>query len=236
MDTPLGRHAGEGEGDASGPRAVLRAVAPRRRAFDPLRRRERFGGDTSGSTAYLAAKAKGDHRLPSKRGAPEGAEGAAPRDPRATVKAGLLEPQFPRVQQHTPADGVYGAGSARRGGVQPAAVSLRSLDGWAMSPFKGTDGAPTARSDVGCVRTRDGLPGREPYGHGASVVVGGRESRPQGEGRPVATTAGARGARCTPTRSAMRRRDWRAGSSERETSGYVGDCWRASEGSGSRRR
>jgi hypothetical protein len=52
------------------------------------------------------------------------------------------------------------------------------------------NGAPTARSDVECVRTRDGPTGREPEGHGAAVVVRGRESRPHGEGRQVGALQG----------------------------------------------
>ena len=71
---------------------MLRVVAPRRRAFDPFRRKERFGGDTSGSTAYLAAKAKGDHRLPLTRGALEDAEGAALPDPKSSKINSLSNP------------------------------------------------------------------------------------------------------------------------------------------------
>lgn len=55
---------------------------------------------TLGSTAYLAAKAKGNNRMPSKRRMPRGAQGIAPQDPRSTVKAILLEPQSPGMELH----------------------------------------------------------------------------------------------------------------------------------------
>src|SRR4051794_2484339 len=58
-------------------------------------RQRRFGRKTFGSTAYLAAKAKGDRSMPSKRGASEDVYGVVPRDPHDMVKVGLLEPQSP---------------------------------------------------------------------------------------------------------------------------------------------
>jgi len=55
---------------------------------------ERRGSEdqTSGSTAYLAAKAQGDGSMPLKRGRAEDAYGRAPQDPRDMVKATLREP------------------------------------------------------------------------------------------------------------------------------------------------
>jgi hypothetical protein len=55
---------------------------------------ERRGSEdqTSGSTAYLAAKAQGDSSMPLKRGRAEDAYGRAPQGPRDMVKATLLEP------------------------------------------------------------------------------------------------------------------------------------------------
>jgi hypothetical protein len=57
---------------------------------------------TSGPTAYLAAKAKGDRSMPLTR---ERAEDASARDsqgPRDTVKARLLEPESPVMQAYVP--------------------------------------------------------------------------------------------------------------------------------------
>jgi hypothetical protein len=50
---------------------------------------------TSGSTAYPAAKAKGDNSMPRKRERPEDVYGRVLQDPRALVTATLLEPQSP---------------------------------------------------------------------------------------------------------------------------------------------
>jgi hypothetical protein len=54
-----------------------------------------------GHLVYLKAKAGGDNSMPEKRGPPEDAEGAVPRDPRDTAKAALPESQSPAVQPHT---------------------------------------------------------------------------------------------------------------------------------------
>ena len=56
-------------------------------------------------------------------------------------------------------------------------------------------GAPTSVSDVRRRRTTGSPTGREPQGDGAVIVVGGRESRPQGEGRQVPATRGMGGRR-----------------------------------------
>src|SRR3954453_7285964 len=55
---------------------------------------------------------------------------------------------------------------------------------WGMTPFKGADGAPTSRSRRPAP-WEGGIARRAAQGDGAAVVLGGRESRPQGEGRQV---------------------------------------------------
>ena len=52
---------------------------------------------TRGATAYLAAKAKGDRSMPSKREPSEDVYGAVPQGPRAMARATLLEPEFPAM-------------------------------------------------------------------------------------------------------------------------------------------
>lgn len=47
---------------------------------------------TSGSTAYLAVKAKGDNRMPSKRDRAEDVYALVLQDPRDMVRAKLPEP------------------------------------------------------------------------------------------------------------------------------------------------
>src|SRR5258708_5867736 len=80
----------------------LRPGAPFHHLVDSCLRQGRFGSDTFGSTAYLAAKAKGDRSMPSKRGTPEDVYDVAPQDPHDKVKVGLLEPQSPAVYKRTP--------------------------------------------------------------------------------------------------------------------------------------
>ena len=53
-----------------------------------------------GRPPYLEAKAEGDSSMVGKRERPEGAYGRDPREPRAMVKAALLEPQSPVMQGH----------------------------------------------------------------------------------------------------------------------------------------
>ena len=51
---------------------------------------------------------------------------------------------------------------------------------------QGMRGPPPSRADVRCGGTAGWPTGREPYGHGAAVGVGGRESRPHGADNPRA--------------------------------------------------
>jgi len=57
---------------------------------------------TSGSTAYLKAKANGDSSMPVKRKASEDAWGADPQDPCEMVRAKLPKPQSPAMQAYIP--------------------------------------------------------------------------------------------------------------------------------------
>ena len=63
--------------------------------------------------------------MPEKRGSLEDAEGAAPRGPRDTAKAGLPEPQSPAVEMHTRRYGVYNAVLPGAGRSRFAARHLR---------------------------------------------------------------------------------------------------------------
>jgi len=53
--------------------------------------------------------------------------------------------------------------------------------------------------------------GRESYGDGVSIVVSGRESRLQGEGRQVAVTQRSKRARCVQAETPREADHWRAG-------------------------
>ena len=54
-----------------------------------------------GQPTYLKAKAEGDNSMSVKRLRPESVVEPVPQDPRDTVKAGLLEPQFPDGELRT---------------------------------------------------------------------------------------------------------------------------------------
>jgi hypothetical protein len=108
---------------------------------------------TSGSTAYLAAKAQGDTSMPSKRERPEGAYGRVPRDPRDTVKAGLPELQFPGVLATPSAHSVSTAEPSRYGGCSmPPERSAR----WPMGndPIQGNERGTYLALDTSTMRNR----------------------------------------------------------------------------------
>jgi hypothetical protein len=160
-----------------------------------------------GRATYPDVKAEGNKSMSSKRGQPEDVYGSfAPQDPHDMVRAKLHEPQFPGVQLLAPRPPRPKAGppsnrSSSCGSEQPKSEHLawRLSDGgrWALSPFKGTNRAPTS-CYYSQQRPTTGSPtGCEPYGDGVFIVVvgvttdqGGRESRPQGEGRQVSLTRG----------------------------------------------
>ena len=75
-------------------------------------------------------------------------------------------------------DGADRSNRSPLGRLEPPAVGVTGDE-----PAHGTNGAPNLRSDVPSRQSMGWPTGREPHGHGVSVVVGGRESRPRGEGR-----------------------------------------------------
>jgi hypothetical protein len=142
---------------------------------------------TSGSPAYLAAKAQGDRSMPRTRVRPAGAYGRDPQDPRDRVKAVLPEPEFPAMQAYIPRSRRLSRGRRDRAmkssSPEPSArraVANEATQGDPPGTYVALYVSPTG--NVGSPT------GREPYGDGASVVVRGRESRPHGEGRQVAST------------------------------------------------
>ena len=75
-------------------------------------------------------------------------------------------------------------------------LTIRSTPGSyliASSNLKDTKGAPTAVLNVNRVRNARWPTSREAQGNGVSVVVRGRESRLQGEGRQVSQAEGRTG-------------------------------------------
>ena len=142
---------------------------------------------TSGSPAYLAAKAKGDRSMPRTRVRPAGAYGRDPQDPRDRVKAGLPEPEFPAMQAYIPRPRRLLRGrhdrAMKSSSPEPSArrtVASEATQGNPSGTYVALHVSPTG--NVGSPM------GREPYGDGAFIVVRAGESPVHGEGRQVSST------------------------------------------------
>jgi hypothetical protein len=151
----------------------------------PFAERRGSEGETSGSTAYPAAKAKRDRSMPLKRGRSKDADGRASRDPRDMVKARLLEPESPAMQAYIPRAQRLWRGRRDRA---TQSSSLESSARRAVSSELTQGGGPgtyVALETSSTVGMWDHPPRREAQGDGAAVVLRGRESRLPGEGRQV---------------------------------------------------
>jgi hypothetical protein len=155
------------------------------RRWIPFAERRGLEDMTLGPTAYLAAKAKGDRSMPSKRERSEDADDPVPQGPRDTVRTGLFEPQPPTMQPYIPRHSVL------RRGHRDRATRMSSLEPstrWAMGhhPIQGGErGTYVALDTSSTTGMWDRPTRREAQGDGAAVVLRGRESRPHGEGRQV---------------------------------------------------
>ena len=155
------------------------------RRWIPFAERRGLEDMTLGPTAYLAAKAKGDRSMPSKRERSEDADDPVPQGPRDTVRTGLFEPQSPAMQAYIPRHSVF------RRGHRDRATRMSSLEPstrWAMGhhPIQGGErGTYVALDTSSTAGMWDRPMRREAQGDGAAVVLRGRESRPHGEGRQV---------------------------------------------------
>jgi len=154
---------------------------------------------TSGSTAYSRSKDQQDSSMPSKQEPSEDVYDVVLQDPCDRARAALPEPQTPARESHLPR--LQRLQRGHRYTANPLRSSEPS-DRWAMgdqpiqgtAQVKGSNGAPTSRSDVHCFGNAGWPTGRESYGHGAPVVVGGRKGSapPSTTGKP---TTGRRGSR-----------------------------------------
>jgi hypothetical protein len=156
-------------------------------------------GMTSGSTAYSRSKDQQDSSMPSKQEPSEDVDDVVLQGPRERARAALPEPQTPAREEHLPRLQRLQRGHRYTADhVSPSESSGR----WAMgdqpiqrtAQVKGSNGAPTSRSDVYRCGNAGWPTGRESYGHGAPVVVGGRKGTapPSTTGKP---TTGRRGSR-----------------------------------------
>jgi hypothetical protein len=147
-------------------------------------RREKSGETLLGHRPYPKTKVDGDQSMTEKQSTGELARPVALRGPRDMAKAGLLEPQIPAMETHIPCHGRYGRGRRNR----TVSLSLSELSFRRATASEAVEGIERgayltlARSTS---RNTGSPTGREAQGDGAAVVVGGRESRPQGEGPQV---------------------------------------------------
>ncbi len=180
---------------------------------------------TSGSTAYSRSKGQQDNSMPSKQEPSEDVYDVVLQDPRDKARAVLLESQTPARQAHLPR-----RQRLERGHQHPAESLSPSVPSgwWAMDDqsiqgteqVKGSNGTPTLRSDI-CRFGNAGWPtGRESYGHGAPVVVGGRKGSdpPSTTGKPA---TGRRGSRRKLARARGATPTGRAGASGTQPTRYV---------------
>src|SRR5215218_3679353 len=140
---------------------------------------------TLGPAAHLAARAKGNSSMPSKRERPEDAYGPVPQGPRDMVRTALFEPQPPAMQAYIPRRSVSCRGHRDR---TAKSSSSEPSTRWAMGdhPIQGGGRGIYVALDTSSIKGMwDRPPRREAQGDGAAVVLRGRESRPHGEGRQV---------------------------------------------------
>jgi hypothetical protein len=143
-----------------------------------------------GHETYLAPKGNGDHSMSRKRLTEGRMHEAEPQGPRAMVRARLPEVQSSRmynvIRRHTMRnDDATSSRPCSSGGLTTPVTWIRGNE-----PWQGDEWTTYSALNVHNRRTTGSPTGREPYGDGVSIVVvgvtpdqGGRESRPQGEGR-----------------------------------------------------
>lgn len=145
-----------------------------------------------GQPVYLEPKGEGDNSIPVTRRTPEVAVGnRAARPVRHGESYTCLNSNLRSVYGWTHWKERLTTSAA---GAEVLAFNLSYLftgRRWAMSPFKGMNGAPTAHYHSHNYRTVGSPTAREGHGDGASVVVRGRKSRPHGEGKQVTSTPNA---------------------------------------------
>src|SRR4051794_24659549 len=108
------------------------------RCWIPFAERRGLEDMTPGPTAYLAAKAKGDCSMPSKRERSEDADDPVPQGPRDTVRTELFEPQPPAMQAYIPRHSVLRRGHHHKG-EKKVAAGTSPRGGADHIPFKGAD-------------------------------------------------------------------------------------------------
>src|SRR6266702_4492804 len=120
--------------------------------------------------------------MPGNRRPCPGVRGGAPGGPRDMAKAGLPESQSPEGATWSPAGKTPETGAGPCG--EMIMCSLQSFGAQERCPvraFKETDGTPKSRSTRTAVMNMGSPKGRESYGDGVPVVVGGVTSAQSGD-------------------------------------------------------
>ena len=163
--------------------------------------------------------------MPSKQESSEDVYDVVLQDPRDRARAALPEPQTPAREGHLPR--LQRLQRGHRYTTNPL-FSSEPSGRWAMGnqpiqktvQVKGSNGAPTSRSDVYRSGNAGWPTGRESYGHGAPIIVGGRKGTdpPSTTGKPA---TGRRGSRRKLARARGATPTGRAGASETQPRRYV---------------
>ena len=190
---------------------------------------------TLGPTAYLAAKAKGDCSMPSKRERSEDADDPVPQGPRDTVRTGLFEPQSPAMQAYIPRHSVLRRGHRDRATRIVVARTFHAVGDGTSShsrgrtrhlrrarhvQHRGNVGSPDAPRGAGRRSRRSTPRAGKPstWGRAAGVL------RPGWGGTRDAKH------RNRPGDHPLAEGHWRAGCSERRTPGSGRGGWKSAHG------
>ena len=156
-----------------------------------------------GHPTYLNPKGVGDKSMLGKRWVRATGAGTVPQDLCAMVRGRHPEPQSPLGESALPSEHRLITDAAVCGGLNREPPQPPHSRRWPMRPFKGMNGAPTARSDRRQRRTAGHPTGGDAHGCRVLIVVvgvtpdqGTRESRVQGEGEQGDGKERGKGAKC----------------------------------------
>src|SRR3954470_2647849 len=140
---------------------------------------------TSGSTAYPRVKTRRDTSMPPKRVHRRRRVDDGPARPVWHGESSIASIPISSGPRRDSPITTSMAGSPISRGVTDGLGTLPVGERRSVRAFKGMNGTPKPYSDVSWIRNSGSPVGREPQGDGAPVRVGGRESRPHGEGGQV---------------------------------------------------
>jgi hypothetical protein len=171
---------------ATGPPCQWPSVsrAPRCALLYPRLSRDEFEGRFVGPMAYPDPRGERNNRMPAKRRPAQVSGLGRLRDPRDMAKAGLPESQSPDDETMRPSERHPILTPCPATAWEDGHRNLRGVERCPARAIKEMSGTPTSRS-IRTTETNAGstLEAAAPRGDG--VLVGRRETRPQGEGAQV---------------------------------------------------